>query len=91
MGGPRALCVRFQGGSQSWMWRKIRSISSSWCGDVSAAMVFMGRPQEAQRLGSTCQVLAMSLAHARRRFLRKSETSDSGAGGTGPGDTNPWL
>ena len=36
LGGPRALRCRFQGGSQAPRDFKIRSITSSWCGEVSA-------------------------------------------------------
>ena len=49
-------------------------------------MIFMGRPQELQRPGSSPHVCAMSLAQERRRPRRKSESCSSCAnGGLGEG------
>ena len=61
-GGPRALCWRFHGGSQAPRDFKIRSMTSSWRGEVRAEITRISWPQEAHKLGSASQTLAINLA-----------------------------
>lgn len=89
VGSPRALRSDFQGGFQSFMCRRIRSMMSSCWGELIAEIIFMGCWHEAHRLGSSNQTLLMSFAQPRRRLRTNSESSSPGESGGAKGEVCP--
>ncbi len=76
-GGPRALRSRFHGGFQAPRDFKIRSITSSWCGEVRAEITFISSPHELHKLGFSNHTLAINLAQFLRLTLANWLSSSS--------------